>query len=125
RLADCLGNDAYCLSLGDQAAALAYYRKALAIAESLSAGDPEDVSVRRDLSAALLRTATVMDAPELADESLRLLLRSKALLEALRAAKPDSFPITIDLATAEEFLGHRYLTLHRRKDALAAYQRSL
>jgi len=77
-------------NLGDRAAALGYYRKALPIAEGLAVTDAKNVFPRSDLAGAYLDIADILtedDPAQAADIYRRALAITRSLLEA----EPDDF----------------------------------
>ena len=125
RLADCVGNDVYCLSMGDVKTAEVNYRKALEIARMLAKADPKDRLAQRDVAAAQLRLGIVLRSAADLEESTDLLRWSRNSLQALVTANPNSHGIGVDLGTAEEYLGYRYMAAGRKREARAEFEKSL
>jgi non-specific serine/threonine protein kinase/serine/threonine-protein kinase len=88
----------YRSNLGETEGALVSYRKALAILEPLSAGDPSNVELRRELAAAYDRIGTVqLRRLDLAD-SLEKNTKALAIREALFNSDPTNADYRRDLA---------------------------
>ena len=87
---------------GNTAAALASYRKALAIREALAAAKPEDVQVRSDLAVSYMRIGELLvDGGDVAG-AIEVYRKGLEMREALSAADPANAQIGLELA-----LGYR------------------
>jgi tetratricopeptide (TPR) repeat protein len=85
--ADVLGNPNL-QNLGRPTEALDYYRKALAIAESLAVADSSNIRARRDIVLSLTRIADVLQITGDLPGALSNYRRALTLLEALQIANP-------------------------------------
>jgi non-specific serine/threonine protein kinase/serine/threonine-protein kinase len=88
----------YRSNLGETEGALESYRKALAILEPLSASDPSNVELRRELAAAYDRIGTVQLRRLDLAESLEKNAKALAIREALFNADPTNADYRRDLA---------------------------
>jgi tetratricopeptide (TPR) repeat protein len=123
-LGDTLGSPvAY--NLGDTAGALAYYRKAVDIAEEIYDADPKDSTAKYDFAAGLERLGMVDVPPSGLLESLTMLQRSATLLESVVAEDPKNVPRRRMLALTLEYEGHRLRSMKRYRGAIASYGESV
>jgi serine/threonine protein kinase len=123
-VADTLGNP-FLGSLGDYRGALAYYRKAAAIAAEMSEADPLDRRARYDVGVVWTRIAAALDASGDARQASLVLDRSLAQLEPLLRVNPDNIEYTHALMLAWEYRGKEATELDDARAALTWYRRSL
>ncbi len=100
----------------------AYLHKAVAAAESLSAGDPANQMARVEVAMIYVHVAAVPVPPSQIPESLRLLDKSEEILSAMRAASPENARLTLTLASVNSIRGDLYLRWHHYAEALRYYQ---
>jgi tetratricopeptide (TPR) repeat protein len=123
RIGDVLGNPAR-RNLGDSRGALAVYQKAIAIANTHIAADPNDHLAQMDRMELLWRIGVTMENPDETGASLKI------LDEAHTAAspKPGSTATTAQiraLALIDQFRGKRLVHANDGNGAVAAYKRSI
>jgi|GEM_PF-2606519 len=97
----------YYANLGDTAGALASYRQALEIRESLLATHPSDAQIRRDTSAAYIGIGDLLAATGDTKGSLENYRKALAVREALSAADPANLQDRLDLANSYQKVGDR------------------
>jgi non-specific serine/threonine protein kinase/serine/threonine-protein kinase len=88
RVGDVLGYP-YAPNLGDSAGALASYRKALRIRESLAASSPNDIKLRRQLAGNYFRIAHALEFTGDLHGALEALRKTLPITEKLAAGKTD------------------------------------
>ena len=123
-IGDVLGNPWY-NNLGQPAEAIAYYGRAVAIAESMAQADPRTSLAQYDLASALMRQGLIAPSPAGIPESLKTLRRAAAIEEALRGQDPKDLRHADNLAAIYEYIGTRLADLGDREAALASYRQSL
>jgi serine/threonine protein kinase/tetratricopeptide (TPR) repeat protein len=111
-------------SLGKPELALAWYRKALPLAEA-AAADPSNTVAAVDYAALLLRMASVDVPPEGLSASLATLRRSAAMFESLKRASGGRNAYDVYLVDVYTLIGRRLLAMASYADAIAQYQRAL
>jgi len=100
RVGDVLGYP-YAANLGDKPGALANYRKAQAIRESLTAIFPNDVDLQRDLSGIYFRLADVLESSGNFEDALAALAKAQPITERLAAHNSD--PVSADMAAGSYY----------------------
>ena len=110
-------------NLGDSAGAMASYGKALAILTALSADDPDDIRIRRDLAHCY---AAIGDLEWTAGDGNTAAVRSYrnalAIREGISAADPANLADRLDLARSRRSLAYKTGDMedHRRAAELSA-----
>jgi tetratricopeptide (TPR) repeat protein len=112
------------LRLGNVDAALAAYRKSLAIAEALGLHDPANTEWQRDLSVSHNRIGDVELLLGNGDAALAAYRKSLAIREALSLRDPANTEWQRDLSISHNRIGDVELLLGNGDAALAAYRRS-
>ncbi|MBS1825284.1 MAG: protein kinase [Acidobacteria bacterium] len=97
RLGDLQGNPNVA-NLGDTSGALANYRKALAIRETLLNAAPQDPDLRRDLGLSFEAVADLYVATGNTDAALEQYQKARVIFESLQESNPTSRPILSLLA---------------------------
>lgn len=123
-IGDVLGNP-WGDNLGRPAEAIAYYHKAVAIAESLAQADPSNSRAQYDLASALMREGLIAPAADGIPDSLKTLRRAAAIEETLRVRDAKNYRHAENLAVLYEYIGTRLADLGDRDAALAGYRQSL
>lgn len=129
KVGDVQGNP-FSANLGDSAAALAAYQKALAIAERAAEQKPRELAPKRLLARSHEELATVLPFTGKPREALQHAQTAVQLYERLAAAEPGNMEAKLDLARAHEGLadilgGPQGMQMGRGAEALAAYQKAL
>jgi tetratricopeptide (TPR) repeat protein len=123
-IGDVLGNP-WGDNLGQPAEAIAYYHKAVAIAESLAQADPRNGLAQYDLASALMREGLIAPSAAGIPDSLKTLRRAAAIEETLRGQDAKNYRHAENLAVLYEYIGTRLADLGDRQAALASYRQSL
>ena len=112
----------YYANLGDSAAALASYRKALAIREKLAASDPADLANRLDLARCHNKVGDVLaKMGDLANASSNY-REALSLLESLNAQDSSSLKNGDELVMAQTRLGYVLEDMGNLSEALARHR---
>ena len=112
-------------NLGRPDEAIAYYRKAVAIAESLAQADPRNGLAQYDLASALLRQGMIAPSPAGIADSLKTLRRAAAIEETLRGQDSKNLRHAENLVVLYEYIGTRLADLGDLQGAVASYRQSL
>ena len=117
---------------GELPQALEYYRKALALRESLSAADPKDARVRYALGTAYERIGDVLQEMGQTSAALKHFRKTLENREELVRTDPANNNNQVALADAYERFGYLYASLAKSKgrrelwtDAKSWYEKSL
>lgn len=94
-------------SLGDRSGAAEAYRRAVALAEALSASDSENRRAKLDLAIALSRLGHVID-PANHPEALDIYSRAIALFRSLETQDPNNATLAANLASTLEMQAERF-----------------
>lgn len=124
KVGDVQGNP-YNANLGDSDGALASYRKALAISETLSGADPTNVRDRRDLVEMYMSVADLLWAKGENAGSLDTYRKALTIREALSAADPSNTNDRNQLARNYYFIGQALLKKGDVAGALESYRKAL
>lgn len=124
RLGDLQGRPNYA-NLGDTAGALASYRKALAQHRALAAADPNDPVNRHDLTVALNRMGTLLDAQGDLQGAVAAQREALALAEGLVAAAPDDVDELRALLIVNTKLGDLLMRAAEPAEALVVFEKAL
>jgi len=125
RVGDILGGPQMRVNLGDTRAALAYYGKAVAIAQSLHDADARNKLSRSDLAAALTRAGIASTAPDQHAASLDYLQRAASILDELLREDPNTRRYWLDRTLIYEYIGHRLKAVGDTAGAMRHYEQSL
>jgi serine/threonine protein kinase len=111
--------------LGQPELALAWYRKALPLAEA-AAADPNNTVAAADYAVLLLRMGSTEVSPEGQSEALETLRRSAAMFESLQRAS-SGMAAFYDTAMLDVYtvIGHRLRAMGDYAGAIAEYRRAL
>jgi eukaryotic-like serine/threonine-protein kinase len=116
---------AWTSNLGRFAEAREAGRKAIAIAHSMVAADPQDANARFDLSMSLSRLGAIEPEAGGAAASLAALQEAITLMEPIFRSNPKAMAVASQLAITRELAGNRLESLGRSKEAAEQYQASL
>ena len=111
-------------NLGDTAGAVASYRAALGIRETLLAADPKGTSEAEALASCLESLAEILGRAGSADESFLLAQRALAVREQLLKADAKSQVRRKGLARAHFVLSHQFSFLNRPRDQIAEMEKA-
>ena len=122
--------DPYGANLGHPVKAIESYRKALAIASSLSSKNPSDVKSKQILARTHLQLAGVLPSHGKAAEGLEHSSAALRLYEQLLVLQPQSVEAKLAISHASETQGEILgggpaMNLGRTQEALAFYERAL
>ncbi len=109
---------------GDHRMAVDYARRSLDMAETLSASDPASRMSSIDMAGACMRLGLLLPDSEAA-EGLRQIDRAASILESAATAHPGSLRVSFAVAQVYATRGERLKRMHRYREALASYRRSL
>jgi non-specific serine/threonine protein kinase/serine/threonine-protein kinase len=129
KIGDVQGNP-YGPNLGNRAKALESYNKALAIAQAVVAHDARNQKALEVLAASHEGLATVLPLEGKAAEGLEHARQSVKLRQEVLASRPHSAELKLELDRAYEnegdvLGGNRSISLGRREEAAAIYQKAL
>jgi tetratricopeptide (TPR) repeat protein len=129
KIGDVQGNP-YGPNLGNRTKALESYNKALAIAQAVVAHDAKDQKARQVLAASHEGLATVLPFEGKAVEGLEHARQAVKLRQEVLESRPHSAELQLDLDRAYEdegdvLGGNRGISLGRREEASAIYQKAL
>ena len=110
---------------GDTVSALAYYKKAQGLAESIFKADPSDDQALEDFTMTTMRTGMVLTSDSAIPESLAYLAKAGDLLEAARQKSPASRSIRLNLGLVYDHMAQRHYTLGNGTTAIAHARKSL
>ena len=96
----------YLPNLGDSAGALASFRKAQALLESLLAAEPKNRQVQRDLASTYRYLGSILSFTGDLDGGLKYQVKAVAMFEAVTAADPGNIESRRNLVTAYNYLAN-------------------
>ena len=111
-------------NLGDTAGAVASYRAALGIRETLLAADPKSVTDAEALAGCLETLAGILGRSGNVDESFRLAQRALSVRESLVKADPRSWALRKGLAQAHFVLSNQHGLLKKPRDQIAEMEKA-
>jgi len=112
-------------NLGRAGEARAACAKAVEMARRLASADPQDVTARIDLAAALSRLGSIQPRPGGESESLARLEEAIAISDPLVRANPKAASMAIHLVLARIYAGYRLEALGRGDEAEEQFRQSL
>ena len=128
KIGDILGNP-YLSNLGDTNGALQRYRQSLAIRESLSAADPQNVEIKREVALSYDHLSDVLGRTGGVKEAIENLKKSIAVRTRLISENPNNRELRRDLAGSQVKIGE-YLQasgdlnagIENEREALAIFE---
>ena len=129
KIGDLEGNP-FSANLGEPAKAIASYRKALALAATLSARNPKDLKALRTLALSQMELAGLLPFEDQAAEAPEHASRAIQIFEQLMALEPANVEAKLDASHAWEIQGDivggmQSVSRGKAGEATAAYERSL
>jgi tetratricopeptide (TPR) repeat protein len=112
-------------NLGRASDARAAAAKAVAIARSMAALDPQDQTARVNLAMSLFRLGSIDPEAGGSAASLAILREATEMFEPIVRSNPKSGGIAVGYATALEYTGHRLMAMGQPANAEAKYRASL